>query len=212
MLRIINKWPKGLYLSISIVLFIFVLPIFKYGSLTEEVHSFIYSIMLLSIFSIIEGKSRWVYFVVLFDVALIWIMYYLDKEVFKYVAFSFTTLVFIGATIAMVIQIIKRARVDVSLIVETINGYLLIGVIFTFINSMIFWYDSSSIQFAVDINSVNIGNIVYYSFVSMTTIGYGEVLPISSVARSMSILSSIIGQLYLAIIMAFIIGKFLNKK
>jgi len=212
MVHLLRILPKGLYLSLSIFLFAFILPIFDYGSLKEEVFSSVYSLMLLSIFSIIEDKKKWGYVLIIFDIILIWLMYYMEDEAFKYIAFSLTTVIFIITTITMIIQIIKRKRVDVSLIVETINGYLLIGVIFSFINSMIIWYNPNSIQFSTEILDVDIRDIVYYTYVSMTTIGYGEILPISAVARSMSILSSVIGQLYLAIIMAFIIGKFLNKE
>ncbi|MUP14329.1 hypothetical protein DWB61_04425 [Ancylomarina euxinus] len=45
----------------------------------------------------------------------------------------------------------------------------------------------------------------------MTTIGFGEIIPQSQIAKSLSIFSGIVGQFYLTIIMALIIGKLLNS-
>jgi len=112
----------------------------------------------------------------------------------------------------MISQIIKKKDVDGHLIIETINGYLLIGVIISFINSTILWHNSQAITFPKSIDLIDIGDIVYYSFVSMTTIGFGEIIPQSQIAKSLSIFSGIVGQFYLAIIMALIIGKLLNSK
>jgi len=112
----------------------------------------------------------------------------------------------------MISQIIKKKDIDGHLIIETINGYLLIGVIISFINSTILWHNNQAIAFPKSIGHIDIGDIVYYSFVSMTTIGYGEIIPQSQVAKSLSVFSGIVGQFYLAIIMALIIGKLLNSK
>ncbi|WP_158614374.1 ion channel [Ancylomarina euxina] len=62
-----------------------------------------------------------------------------------------------------------------------------------------------------NIGLTDISDIVYYSFVCMTTIGFGEIIPQSQIAKSLSIFSGIVGQFYLTIIMALIIGKLLNS-
>ena len=57
-----------------------------------------------------------------------------------------------------------------------------------------------------------IANFVYYSFITFTTIGYGDIAPLSHTSKLASVFFGISGQLYLTIIMALIIGKFLSKK
>jgi hypothetical protein len=109
----------------------------------------------------------------------------------------------------MIKQIVSSKTVSAKVIVETISGYLLIGVIFGFLNSILFWVDPNSIGLG---GKNGISNIMYYSFITVTTIGYGDISPISQAAKSLSILFGIISQLYLTIIMALIIGKFLNEK
>jgi hypothetical protein len=55
-------------------------------------------------------------------------------------------------------------------------------------------------------------NFVCYSYLTLTTLGYGDVLPVSLWARSMTSLEAIIGVLYLTIIMARLVGLYAQKR
>lgn len=59
-------------------------------------------------------------------------------------------------------------------------------------------------------NSYNT-DYMYFTFVSLTSTGYGDFLPLTPAAKSLSNLISITGQLYIAIIIATLVGKYLNK-
>lgn len=52
--------------------------------------------------------------------------------------------------------------------------------------------------------------LTYFSFVTLTTVGYGDVTPASGPARSLSIVEAVIGQFYLAVLIADLIGKRLS--
>jgi hypothetical protein len=47
---------------------------------------------------------------------------------------------------------------------------------------------------------------LYYSFVTMTTLGYGDIVPHTPTARILSVLQSVMGQLYLAVLVARLVG------
>jgi hypothetical protein len=49
-------------------------------------------------------------------------------------------------------------------------------------------------------------HFVYYSFVTITTVGYGDILPVSLTARSLSILEMVVGQIYLIVLIARLVG------
>jgi hypothetical protein len=51
-------------------------------------------------------------------------------------------------------------------------------------------------------------NLVYYSYITLTTAGYGDILPATLWARSLASLEAIIGVLYLTIIMARLVGLY----
>ena len=58
----------------------------------------------------------------------------------------------------------------------------------------------------------SLSEYLYYGFVTLSTLGYGDITPTAPLARSLSIFVAIGGQLYLVIVMAMIIGKFLNSQ
>jgi len=54
--------------------------------------------------------------------------------------------------------------------------------------------------------------LTYYSFITMTTVGYGDVTPLSTPARSCAWLEALTGQFYLAVLVAGLVGVLLSKK
>ncbi len=52
---------------------------------------------------------------------------------------------------------------------------------------------------------------IYYSFVTITTLGYGDVTPLTSMASSVSALEALVGQLYLIITVAFLVGVHVSQ-
>ena len=51
----------------------------------------------------------------------------------------------------------------------------------------------------------------YYSFVTMTTLGYGDIVPVSSAARGLATLQAVVGQLYLAVLVARLVGLYVAE-
>ncbi len=204
-----RKIPISIVLLLSIVSFVYVLPLFANSAFIELFNTISYSLMLISIFSIIDNKTRLFKYIIITTLVLIWMMYFSPYALFKYTAFLFSIIVFNIATLIMIKQIVSSKTVSGKVIVEVICGYLLIGVILGFLNRVLLWINPEAI--GLD-GSSTMSDIVYYSFITVTTIGYGDISPVSPAAKSLSILFGVIGQLYLTIIIALIIGKFLNSK
>lgn len=55
-------------------------------------------------------------------------------------------------------------------------------------------------------NLINWSDFLYYSFTTLTTLGYGEIVPVTSQARSLAILESITGVIFIAVMVARVIG------
>nr|WP_305067219.1 potassium channel family protein [Mangrovivirga halotolerans] len=53
---------------------------------------------------------------------------------------------------------------------------------------------------------------LYYGFITLTTVGYGDLVPSSNFGRSIAIFTGVAGQLYLTVILAFLIGKLSSPK
>ena len=56
-----------------------------------------------------------------------------------------------------------------------------------------------------------VDTLLYYSYITLLTIGYGEITPITSVAKKAAVLAGLAGQFYIVIITAIIVGKFISQ-
>jgi hypothetical protein len=54
--------------------------------------------------------------------------------------------------------------------------------------------------------------LLYYSFVTLTTLGYGDTVPVSPFARSLAVTAAVVGQLYLVVLMAGLVGLHLAQR
>lgn len=55
-------------------------------------------------------------------------------------------------------------------------------------------------------SGLGMGNALYFSFITLATLGYGDITPLSQVARGLATLEAITGQLYLALLVARLVG------
>jgi hypothetical protein len=100
-------------------------------------------------------------------------------------------------------QVFARGKITYHRILGAILLYLVIGMtfasLFTFVG-LIFPHSFSKLSF--DDNIMLPSHLIYFSFVTLTTTGYGDIVPVLPFARSLCNLESIIGQLYPATLLA----------
>lgn len=119
---------------------------------------------------------------------------------------------FFAVIVGLFILNISRAKkVDVSVILGSLNGYLLLGILFSVLITLVVQVDPRSFSFSSD-GDVEIIDSLYYGFVTISTLGYGDFLPLKPYSKSLAILITISGQLYVAIIIALLVGKYANPK
>ena len=53
---------------------------------------------------------------------------------------------------------------------------------------------------------------LYFSFVTMTTLGYGDVLPVSATAKAMAYMQAVFGQFYIAVLVAGLVGAYVAQQ
>lgn len=117
----------------------------------------------------------------------------------------------------MVRHIAKSKKVNLTIIINSINGYLLIGILGAVLLSMaeilqkfLYHPDTGAINFAGG-TAQGFHDFLYFSFITLTTLGYGDVIPVSAFAKSVTLMIAVTGQLYLTILIAMLVGKFLSK-
>ncbi len=149
--------------------------------------------------------------------ATTWLGHFVENDGVFLVNFI-TTFLFLAAIVVLMIRHIARSRnVTPTIILSSINGYLLLGVlsaVLLAVSDVVHRYVFSSGSQAIIFPGQSLpqfNDYLYFSFVTLTTLGYGDVTPVSHLARSMTMLIAITGQLYMTILIAMLVGKFLAR-
>ena len=114
---------------------------------------------------------------------------------------------FILLTLQLFTQIIKAKEVDPEVLVNAVSGYLLLGLSWAIV--IMIWASSFPNSFNFS-GTGEFFNAMYYSFVTLTTLGYGDMLPISASAKTLSIMIAVSGAFYTTIILGMIVGKYIS--
>jgi voltage-gated potassium channel len=137
------------------------------------------------------------------------------RSMFFVVLMYVTAVAFLGFTIVMILRHLFHTRkVDSDVICASICAYLLIGVLWAFLYSLVELLGPGSFQDSVDrsikheltFSGRNSGRVLYFSFVTLSTLGYGDIVPRSPVAQTLAAVEAITGQLYLAVLVARLVG------
>ena len=137
-----------------------------------------------------------------------------NKEILKFVRVVVYFLFYVVVTRVLIYQIWNSKKVDENVILGVISGYISLGLIGFFICLTTEMVSPGSFQGLLSsINNPELKNesIMYYSYITMLTIGYGDVLPVTDVAQKSSVLIGLMGQFYMVIITAIIVGKYINQ-
>lgn len=105
-------------------------------------------------------------------------------------------------------RVLRSERIRWDTISGAICVYLLIGMLWALVYALVLTVNPDAITFAFapSTETSRRGGMVYFSFVTLTTLGYGDVIPHSPLARSLATLEAVIGPLYLTILVARLVG------
>jgi len=206
----IRKFPNHLFLLLGIFVFVFIYPLIDAATVFDFLGPLSYSMIILSILSAIERRKKQqikiLYYLVFVSLLFIWLLYFFEMPVLRYFSYVFNIVVFMRATAIMIRQILESHDVTVTVLLDAINGYLLLGVMLALTNTLLWQINHDSFSNV----SGRMVDLIYFSFVTITSIGYGDIAPQSDIAKLVSVFFGLVSQLYLTIIIALIIGKFLK--
>jgi hypothetical protein len=104
--------------------------------------------------------------------------------------------------------LVRKLRREQTVAINTLAGvlaiYLLSGMFFSFVYSVIAAVDSDALFGAGVVPSVN--DQLYFSYVTLSTVGYGDLSPAADLPRAIAVLEMLAGQIYLVTVVALIVG------
>ncbi len=92
-------------------------------------------------------------------------------------------------------------------LVGSICIYMLLGIVWALLYEFLSIIDPGAFNgLSLNSNSRDSWNYIYYSFVTLTTLGYGDISPVNHYARALAYLEAICGQIYIAVLVASLVG------
>jgi len=126
-------------------------------------------------------------------------------------AFNAVFLVFVCGVLLR--HVVSRDEVTTDVVLGGVCVYLMIGILFAQIYRVVeilspgsFLVHGSPLPIGPEAGSPEGIHMIYYSFVTLTTLGYGEIVPMSSLARILAVIEAMTGSLYVAILIASLVG------
>ncbi|MBM3150318.1 MAG: hypothetical protein FJ126_07725 [Deltaproteobacteria bacterium] len=118
----------------------------------------------------------------------------------------------VAATLSFIFQ---SPRIHLDTIFAAVMAYLLIAMIFAQIYALLMIWEPASFKFpssaVVDSDNIFRSDLVYFSLVTIATLGYGDIVPQMGLARMLAVVEAVVGQFYVAVLVAWLVGMLISQ-
>ena len=212
------KRANFVYLLVALLAFLILSPIaqllFPESALIIINFTFTFTIVI-GVWSLIDDR-KWFQFglgLAAFSFLLSLLEFFYPSHII-YIASILVLLFFlINSLILAIKHVMFGQRIDVNKIVGSVTIYLLIGIIWALLYGLVeevFTGSFEGTHLAED--GSRFWDLIYFSFVTLTTLGYGDILPVNTYARTLAYMEAIAGQFYIAILVASLVGAHLSER
>lgn len=208
----LTKNNNFVYLFFSLLIFLFSAAIMSEfpGTIGQDIFSVVTVFMLLVSIKSLKTEKTWVWAVyafVIFFVILTGLGKIFDHQINVYLTLIILLMFFIGSFSLAAQQVLLVGDIDGNKIIGSLSLYILLGLIWAIIYLLLLVMDPTAFS-GIEASNWQQGfsRVAYYSFVTLTTLGYGDILPTNHVAEFFVYLEAIIGVFYMAIIVSSLIS------
>lgn len=213
-----TEWRIGGFLGafFAIIAIFFIVPVFEKNFYTHLLLQCSFVLLILSTIYTIDGQRP----ILITGLIILIPFIYFDSLGFYYRSLSYMMLAYgfslVFTSLAIVVlmkRILQASHVNAELIFGALMVYLLSGILwanFYFIENIL---APGSFQGAVKFDSTTFlnsydqqFNFLYYSFATLATLGMGDISPLNHLAKSLTVVEAMFGQLYVAIIIAKLVS------
>jgi Ion channel len=217
-LKTLRRPGQFTILLIAILCFLLVPPFFINYESTGVLASTFLSLLLMSVLYVFPRRREFTIACVLAVPTLTgrWLVLSFHHSALLVIVVVVCWICFLALTDLVILrQVLTATRVTNDTISGAICGYLLLGLIFAFLYTLVgLAYPGS---FIVDGRVVQpelrrlfyqheVSSLIYYSFVTLATLGYGDIAPLTAPARMTAVIEAIAGQFYVAILIARLVS------
>ena len=108
-------------------------------------------------------------------------------------------------------QVLFSGQITLNKLIGSICIYLLIGLIWALLYLSVDLLTINTFTGISDEASLRVWSYIYFSFVTLSTLGFGDIVPVNELARTLVYLEAISGQIYLTILVASLVGGYITE-
>lgn len=216
------KELRFLQLTLYIIFFLFAFPLFGHDWLMRLFSSvFLLNALLVSLSA--SGRAvrvKWLLWIafgasMIFTILFLWPLVPSERLLFLKLAILCDVLVLLICLSAILSFIFACQEVTLDTIFAAVVAYLIIAVTFAQGYLLLHYFSPQSFNLPAAatpaaFNSFH-GAMLYYSLIIITTVGIGDIVPQTPVAQILSALEAMVGQFFVAILVAWLVGRFISQ-
>ena len=216
------KWFANSDHGLAILLFLlvayifFIYPLLGGDAFSGGAVSIAFSLILIAgIAATAQHNAVRLGIVILAVIALLahWLHVFIGGAAAHIVSAGAAILFFTLQTWFLSVRVFSAGTVNIYRIYGAIAVYLILGILWANAYVLIYLIQPAAFQFAPGAQAFEppISEMVYFSFVTLTTIGFGDITAVHPMARSLVILEGLVGQLYPAILLARLVTQYQGR-
>lgn len=195
------------WLLVSLVLLLLLSPFFGGDGIGGVILKFLFTLVLFS--AVYAASGRRGYLVIAACFAVPWVVLSWSRMAWGGVS---ADLLLIGLNVftlgVVLVRTVKAEAVDLDVLCGAVSVYLLLGVTWAVCYRVIETLAPGSFALIEPVIAADWSQLLYFSLTSLTTLGYGDITPLSPVARIWSTLEAVTGVLYIAILIARLVSLY----
>jgi hypothetical protein len=192
------------------VFYMFVLPCLGSPGIVNRfmIDIFLSLLLITGIAAILVDKRFFVMVTAIVIIALVfrWAGFFSTSPVLHVLGYLATITSIILFCIFVLTRVLMKGPITLRRIEGAIAAYLLLGLAWTYAYKLVEYLNPGSFTGSIS-ESGGFSSWTYFSFVTLATLGYGDISPVHPVARSLATAEAITGQLYLAILIARLVSQ-----
>jgi hypothetical protein len=207
----------SLFLAILIVVIFVVFPLAGMGVFERFLVDIVFSALLIS--GALANRENRVLagVVIVLTIAVVtihWISLYVSGKQHPLLDASFVMGLFACFVVIMLMEVFQPGAITLHRVQGAVAGYLSFGITWGYAYYMTNLLSPGALRFATPptANDIPVARYIYFSFMTLTTVGYGDVLPVHPLARTLAVSEALIGQLYPAVLIAGVLGMALRGR
>ncbi len=202
-------------LLIALALLFFFFPFVEEVKGGDLIVSLLLSLVLLSgVLAVSDRKGVLLIALVLAIPAIAgrWINHF-RPDLVRPAVFLTAALVLTAFVVVNLLRFVWRApSVNIEVLCASISAYLMLGLMWTMAYWLVDQLTPGAFAFNVGPRSMNGFNGFYFSFITLSTVGYGDITPVSRIARWLAAMEAMTGLLYVAILISRLVGLYSSPK